>query len=264
MIRLITRCDDAGSSQGANKAMIEAAAKPFVKNISFMAPGAYIQEAVDALKDKKHLCFGLHFTMNSEWDRVKWGPVSPADEVASLVGADGYFYPRPENSKDAGAQIEDMHREWNRQLDYLTKLGLDIRYADTHMYPEIAFEGLEDIMSEWIKEKGLVDHRYFYKILPHIDDISSEEGLFESVIKTLDDGEYFYLTHPAVSTEDMYLTGNEKNSGEVVVRNRRKDLDFVISEKTIALCKQYNVVPIRYDEAVVDEANKDSIMDWLG
>ena len=263
MIRLITRSDDAGSSKGANKAIIEAASYPFVKNISLMATGAYIGEAAEALKDKKHLCFGMHFTMNAEWDRVKWGPVSPKDRVSSLVDGDGFFYPDPAASRSAGARVEDIRREWNSQLDLLTRLGFDVRYADTHMFPELAFEGLNDMMSDWIREKGLVDHRYFYTVLPHIDEISKTEGLFETVVRELADGEYFYLTHPAAATEDMYLTGNKTAPTEDIVGGRQKDMAFVISDHTMEICRKYDVVPIRYDEATALEANKDSGRRWL-
>ncbi len=264
VIRLITRSDDAGSSQGANQAMIRAAAHPFVKNISLMATGAYIEDAAQALKGKKHICFGLHFTMNAEWDRVKWGPVSSAAKVASLVDRDGWFYPDPAASRDAGALIEDIHTEWCSQLDRLTKLGFDVRYADTHMFPELVFDGLADIMSGWYKEKGLVDHRYFYRILPRIDDISKTDGLFEEIIREQPDGQYFYLTHPAVSTEDMYLTGNKTAPTQDIVNGRRMDMDFIISDKTMEICEKYDVLPIRYDEAVVSEADRDSGSAWLG
>ena len=259
MIRLITRSDDAGSSMGANEAIFEAVCHDFVKNVSLMAPGAYIRQAADVLKDKKHICFGMHFTMNAEWDRVKWGPVGPEDKVASLKDANGWFYANPTLSFRGGAQLEAIRAEWNAQLDLLTKLGFDVRYADSHMLPELVFDGLDDMMSEWIKKKGLVDHRYFYQVLPQMNDISGTSGLFEEVVAGLPDGQYFYLTHPAKSTQDMYLTGNSQETTENVVTHRRKDFEFITSAQTMALCRKYDVVPIRYDEAEVLEENRDSL-----
>lgn len=76
MKTIITRADDCGSSRGANQAVIEAAGRGFVKNISLMAGGAFIGESATYLKDNKRICFGMHFTINSEWDRVKYAPVS--------------------------------------------------------------------------------------------------------------------------------------------------------------------------------------------
>lgn len=262
MIRIITRSDDAGSSMGANKAIFEAVRYPFVKNISLMAPGAYIREAAEFLKDKKHICFGMHFTMNAEWDRIKWGPVS-GGKLTAMLDDRGYFLANPQLSSQNGVSIEMIHTEWEAQLDYLTRLGFDIRYADTHMFPELAFEGLDDAMSEWIREKGLVDHRYFYHVLPQIDDISGQDGLFEKVLSQTAPGQYFYLTHPAMPTEDMYLTGNDGNRTEDIVEHRKNDMNFILSDKTIELCEKYNAVTIRYDEAQKCEENKDSGRKWL-
>lgn len=272
MIRLITRSDDAGSSKGANLGIFAAAGGGFIRNISLMAPGPQIKEAAALLKGRRDLCFGLHFTMNAEWDRVKWHPVSPEGTVASLVDHRGDFYPDPMTSAGAGAMIEDIHREWCAQLDLLTHLGFDVRYADTHMFPELAFEGLGDAMSEWIREKGLVDHRYFYRLLPHIDDVSGQPGLFDTVAKTLEPGQYFYLTHPAAPTKDMYLAGNDQVDTRTVVAARRNDLLFAagLGEpqtsrtplEALDVCEKYGISPTRYDEMSMAEGNRDSILAW--
>lgn len=206
MLRIITRSDDAGSSRSANAAILKAAQGAFVKNISLMAPGNYIDEAARLLKGQKHICFGMHFTMNAEWDKVKWGPV-----CQKLKGT-----------------------------------------------------AMTDAMSGWIKEKGLVDHRYFYNVLPQIDEISSTDGLFGKVLEKMADGQYFYLTHPAMPLEDMYLTGNKSKPTERIVEGRKKDMDFVVSPTTVQICEKYNAVPIRYDEAVYSEGDRDSIKCWFG
>lgn len=264
MLRIITRSDDAGSSRSANAAILKAAQGAFVKNISLMAPGAYIDEAAQMLKEQKHICFGMHFTMNAEWDNVKWGPVCQKLKGTAMTDEHGYFHAEPSLSCEHGADIEMIHTEWNAQLDKLTALGFDIRYADTHMFPELAFEGLADAMSGWIREKGLVDHRYFYHVLPQIDEISSTDGLFEKVLAQTAGGQYFYLTHPAMPLEEMYLTGNRSNPTEKIVEGRKKDMDFVVSPTTIQLCEKYHAEPIRYDEAKYSEADKNSIKQWRG
>lgn len=264
MIRIITRSDDAGSGHGANAAIAKAADCGFVKNISLMAAGTYISEAADMLKDKKHICFGMHFTMNAEWDNVKWPPVSQRLKASAMTDGRGFFHASPDISFKAGVDIDMIRTEWSAQLDRLTQLGFDVRYADTHMFPELAFDGLAAAMSGWIKEKGLVDHRYFYNVLPHIDEISSTDGLFEQVLCEIPDGQYFYLTHPAMPFEDMYLTGNKDNPTEKIVESRRKDMAFVTSEKTLQLCEKYGVQTIRYDEAHFSEGDRDSIKLWFG
>lgn len=158
--------------------------------------------------------------------------------------------------------LEQIQAEWRAQLDRLARLGFDITYADTHMFPERRISGLKEALRSWCQEKGLIDHRYFYHVLPHIDEVSKEEGLFEHVLAGLADGQYFYLSHPAYPSEDMYLTGNREVSTQDLVRDREADYRFVVSEDTLRLCSEYGVKLIRYDEAL--PGDYESAETWLG
>lgn len=276
---ILTRADDCGSGKGANRAVKEAADAGFVKNISLMACGQWISESAEALKDRRDICFGMHFTMHSEWDRVKFAPVSSKEQIPLLLNPQGDFYAAPSDlasslgqsdgkrEENMGAErlaelICQIRREWNGQLDKLARLGFFISYADTHMFPERAIPGLKEAMRQWIREKGLIDHQYFYHPIPRLDELSKQEGLFETVLRNLEDGQYFYLSHPAYPSEDMYLTGNRQVPAELLVKSRQADYQFVTAEETIALCEKWGVVPIRYDEA--KEGSYDSAEEWLG
>lgn len=280
MISLITRADDCGSTKGANEAIINGIKASFIKNISFMAVGDYIEEAAQQLKNRKDICFGLHFTINSEWDTIKWKPVSKKYDINTLLTEHGEFYSSPnlykaQNSKVQKSSQEDYNKnkivpdisqikkEWNGQLDKLIKLGLDISYADTHMFPELYIDGLAEEMSQWIKEKGLIDHRYFYRVLPYMDELSKTEGLFEAIIKNLQGSQYFYLSHPAAITEDMLLCGNKLISGKQLANERKKDYDFIKADTTIKLCEKYQIKTIRYDEAKLEPKRKHSLKEWI-
>lgn len=279
-ISLITRADDCGSTKGANQAIIDGVKYPFIKNISFMAGGAYIEEAAEHLKNRKDICFGLHFTINSEWDKIKWKPVLKKDEIRTLLTKEGEFYSSPQlykrinnKVKKSSQEISDedkiipdisqIKREWNAQLDKLVQLGLKISYADTHMFPELYIDGLEEELSQWTKEKGLIDHRYFYRILPCMDELSKTEGLFETIIKTLESNQYFYLSHPSTITEDVLLCGNKTISGKKLANDRKKDYQFIKADTTMKLCDTYHIKTIRYDEAKLELNRKHSLTDWI-
>ena len=76
-IQLCTRGDDAGCCRAANRAVAEAARFGILKNISIMVPGPAFDDAARSLGKIKGICIGLHVTLNAEWPRTKWGPVSP-------------------------------------------------------------------------------------------------------------------------------------------------------------------------------------------
>lgn len=263
MTNIITRADDCGSTKGANQAIIDGIKNPFIKNISCMAVGAYIEEAAEQLKNRKDICFGFHFTMNSEWDKIKWKPISKKNEIETLLTEKGEFYSSPNGYKKQSPSLSQIKKEWNAQLDTLTKLGLCISYADTHMFPELYIEGLEEEMSGWIKEKGLIHHRYFYRILPHMDELSKTEGLFEATVKNLEENQYFYLAHPAIPTEDMLLCENESVSSKRLAKERKKDYEFIRAKSTLEICEKYKIKTIRYDEAKLDSSQKDSLKEWI-
>ncbi len=272
MKNIITRADDFGSGRGANDAILEAVQAGFIRNVSLMACGAFIEEGAARLKDTDNVCFGIHFTMNSEWDRIKFAPMASADEIPLLLDSGGEFYPSPEELIKALGEdyrkepnpklLEQIRLEWRLQLAKLRKLGFSIAYGDTHMFPERTIPGLKEAMRVWMKEEGLLDHRYFYHPLPHLDAQAKVPGLWEITAKGLGEGQYFYLAHPAVPSEDMYLTGNRHTAAAHVVKAREQDYRFVTGGRTLESCKEAGIRTIRYDEAV--RGDYDSVEEWLG
>ncbi|KIL38057.1 hypothetical protein SD70_28895 [Gordoniibacillus kamchatkensis] len=250
MKTLITRADDCASSRAANLAIARAADAGFIKNVSVMAAGRYVDEAAQLLAKRKDICFGMHMTLNAEWDNVRWGPVSLKAQVPSLVDKDGYFHQDPAWFTENRPAVEEIIAELNAQLDKLARAGFTISYVDSHMRPERYVEGLPQELDRWIAEKGLINHNFFYNRLPQNDDFASVPGLFEQVLARLGDGQYFFLSHPAVYSQEMAACGNAKVDGEQLARGRDREADFLASPDTLAICERCGFRPIRYDEAV--------------
>ena len=71
---LITRSDDCGSNIAANIAIEKAVGAGFIKNVSIMGCANFVEDAAERLKSCKQVCFGMHGTLNAEWDNLKWNP----------------------------------------------------------------------------------------------------------------------------------------------------------------------------------------------
>jgi hypothetical protein len=88
-IRLIVRGDDMGFSHYANTGCIKAYQEGILTAVEVMVPGDYFMEAANMLKDNPGLDAGIHLTLTSEWENIKWGPLTNAP---SLVDEKGYFF----------------------------------------------------------------------------------------------------------------------------------------------------------------------------
>lgn len=257
----ITRADDLGSSRSANRAIGMVADAGYIKNVSVMACGPYVEEAAALLADRKEICFGMHTTLNAEWDRVKWGPILQGEKARGIVDENGYFLSHPSLFLETKPQVENIMEEVSAQLDRLCALGFDIRYIDSHMLPELFVEGMDEAMEAFARKKGLVYHMYFYHLPPGLG--APGEDILEILnhLAELPDGQYFLLAHPSLDTEEMRMTGNAESSGEKVAADRARETKIFSDPGICAMLRERAGRSIRYDEAVLgDRLTPEKIM----
>ena len=252
-IRFITRADDAGSNHSANRAIANCIRAGFIKNVSVMAPGAYVSEAADLFAKNKSVCFGMHATLNAEWDKVKWMPVSTLPKSSGLIDEQGMFLPNPKLFLETKPDIAVIIKELDAQLDKLTRAGFSIGYVDSHMLFEAYIPGLDEAMKTWAREKGLLFHLYYYALPPGFQKVMMDSSQLLPVLKVLPSGQYFYVAHPAYDSAEMRLTGNNHESGETVARERDKEARTLDKAYLKWLMRLMGIRPIRYDEAIPDE-----------
>lgn len=152
-IRLLIQGDDMGAAHAINTATIRAYKEGILRSTNVIVPGPWFLEAVQLLNDNKGLDVGVHLCLTSEWERVKWRPLTSAP---SLVDADGYFFPTvwprkdfpPHTSlKDATPTTQEVERELRRQIEVARKHIPRISYLSVHM----GFEGLKPEWQEMLK-----------------------------------------------------------------------------------------------------------------
>lgn len=131
-MKIVFRADDAGSSEGANRAIVETVREGVVRNVSVMVPGPAFEHAVPLLRGLD-ANLGLHVTLSAEWDDPKWGPVLPASQVPTLLGRDDAFTESPRVLHERGFSVEEAMAEVAAQLSRARAAGLWIEYLDEHM-----------------------------------------------------------------------------------------------------------------------------------
>ncbi len=136
--RLIVRGDDMGFSHSGNMALVESYKNGIQTSIEVIVPSPWFPEAVQLLKEIPDADVGIHLALTSEWDLVKWRPMS---QVPSLVDADGYFFPMVFPNKNYPGRaiaenkwkIEDVEREFRAQIETALRHIPRISHVSAHM-----------------------------------------------------------------------------------------------------------------------------------
>lgn len=248
-IRLIARGDDCGSSRTANAAIRDACRDGILRNVSLMACCDAIEDAAALLAGEKAVCFGLHATVNAEWDSVRWGPVLPTAQVPALVDAHGHFLQTTQALHERRPPVEQVMAELQAQLDRARALGFDVRYADTHMGFTWVAPGLEDAFDAWCAREGLVNDRLIHRGLPPAPAGGDPVEQLIARLEAAPPGQYVVVGHPAYDTPEMRALGHAGHPGDEVAVSRDWQRRIFMDPRITEYCRTHGVAPTRYDEA---------------
>lgn len=191
----------------------------------------------------------MHTVLNAEWDRVKWCPVSQQAPDCGLTDENGFFLPHPALFRETRPSVEAIMTEVRAQYDRLTELGFSIRYIDSHMFSEIYAVGMDAAMEAFAREKGLLDHMYYYNFPPIPVDYSRGPEAFRDV----PGGQYLLISHPSLDSEEMRMTGNQKVSGRKVAADRARETAVFSNPDYTRAMQDAGIRTLRYDEAAFDQ-----------
>ena len=145
---LIITCDDLGSSHAANLGVFAALREKGATVASLMVPCPWARSAA---ADYRGEDVGVHLTLNCEWDRYRWGPVTHSP---SLLDGDGGF-PRTVGDLFDHAVLDEVGRECRAQLERAVYWGFDVSHLATHLGALTARAELFDVYLTLAEEFGL-------------------------------------------------------------------------------------------------------------
>lgn len=214
-IKLLIRGDDIGSSHTSNVACIESYKNGIMRSVELMVPGPWFPEAVRLLNENPGLDVGVHLVITSEWNDIKWRPLTCCP---SIVDKDGYFYPMiwqredfPKGTalKDAPWKIDEIEKEFRAQIEMAKRHVPYVSHVNCHMgcescAPEIAalVKRLADEYNLNI-EPGKLGYKHIS--LWGRSDTTAQLRINTAVktIKELKPGKYFFIEHPGLDTPEM-------------------------------------------------------------
>src|SRR5438552_4405077 len=129
---LVIHADDAGMAHSVNRATLEALEQGWITSASILVPCPWFPEVARWARAHPDADLGVHLALTSEWTSFRWGPVSPADAVPSLLDEQGYL-PLVETTVAARARPEEAERELRAQIDRARAAGIRLSHLDSHM-----------------------------------------------------------------------------------------------------------------------------------
>ncbi len=121
---LIIHADDLGVSHSENMASIHVMEKGVVNSASIMVPCPWFPEIAAYAKAHPEADLGLHLTLTSEWKVYKWRPVTPHDQVSSLLDAQGYLN-ETTVSFAKNAKVQEVEKELKGQVERAIQFGIN-------------------------------------------------------------------------------------------------------------------------------------------
>jgi hypothetical protein len=128
----VVHVDDVGMCHAANEGAFEALAGGPATCGSVMVPCPWFADAAARAREQPVLDLGVHLTLNSEWERYRWGPVAARAAVPSLLDGAGML-PRTTLETVKRAKPEEVELELRAQIERALDAGIDVTHLDSHM-----------------------------------------------------------------------------------------------------------------------------------
>jgi chitin disaccharide deacetylase len=213
--RLIVRGDDMGYSHSGNQALIQCAKAGIQQSIEIIVPSPWFPEAVKMLKENPGLDVGVHLAITSEWDNMKWRPLT---NCKSLRDEDGYFFPMIFPNKNYPGRsvsenkwtMADLEMEFRAQIELaMKKLPGMITHVSAHMGCTALNDSSKALIKKLVAEYGLnIDtEKAGVKYIGYKGAHKTAAEKIAGFIAMLDDlkpGEtYMFVDHPGLDSPEL-------------------------------------------------------------
>ena len=255
--RLIIRGDDMGYSHAGNEALLQCSTDGIQTSIEVIVPSPWFPEAVKMLQAHPEIDVGIHLAITSEWDHIKWRPLT---QCPTLTDADGYFYPMVMPNENYPGQaitdhafsVEEIEQEFRAQIELALRKIPRISHLSAHMGCTRVSQEVTSMTRKLAKEYGIDIDMGEYDVLPARYDgptRTSEEKIqsFIRMLGNLEKGKtYVFVDHPGLDTPE--LRAIHHIGYEDVAIDRQGVTDTWTSEKVKAAIREYGIQLISYKD----------------
>jgi len=255
-IKLLIRGDDIGSSHSANIGCIKSYTDGIMRSVEVMVPCGWFPEAVEMLNEHPGLDVGIHLVMTSEWEKIKWRPLTG---ISSITDERGYFFPMvwPNDNfgaeqafRESGWTIEDVEKELRAQIGLAKNQIKSVSHISSHMGFPSAHESIDSLVKALAVEYGLdinpAEKGVEYFRVEGLKAESAEERIdaFCKALEGLKEGTYMFVEHPSLDTPEMQAVGHKGYYG--TASDRQMVTDMFTSEKVMKTIDKLGIELISY------------------
>ncbi len=258
-VRLIVRADDIGVARSVNEAIIESYLNGIATTVELMMPTPWFPDAVGLLDENPQINVGLHLTLTSEWERMKWRPLTNAP---SITCSDGYFLPMIWLNPDFEPHQVLSNVEWcleEIEAEFRAQIEMGLRHVPraTHITGHMGCGHWNDDVRElW----GRLADEYGLRIFPEEHGVQRMPGwgrerdlekrveIFIRNLRNLEPGTWLFVEHPAYDTPEIRALGH--TGYEDVAADREGVTRVFTDRRVIDAIRELGIELISYSDLV--------------
>lgn len=241
--RVMLRADDFGMSHAVNLALKDMVRSGIPFNASVMMVTPWVQEAAEILREAPQVSIGLHLTLTSEFEQLKWGPISGKSAVPSLVDKRGFFRTSVKEFLLSDYDLKEVETELRAQIDRAVAMGMKVDYLDHHMGIARSTPEIAAVVEKLANEYGLVICRYFDEHMAA--DIwgrpveNKKMAVLDAMGKLEKDRYNLFVFHTAHDNTELTqlddlntdLMSDPATGNSILGKHRQAELDVFLSEE---------------------------------
>ncbi len=265
-MKLLFQSDDYGITEGVACGALKGIRDGLVRNTGLFVNMPSSKFAADQIKDYPQCCFGIDINL------VAGRPVSPIDQVPSLVKPSGEFFTSGEIVAKSNVSLMDISNDQvendpypfeetlieaeNQVKRFIELVGRKPGYIQGHslMTPNIT-KAIETLAAKYeipstmnfLKENNFhwVTINWYLRPFPVEKQLETdvEESALKVISEVLEHENSFLVSHVGFVDEDLF-----RCSTYTVIR--AKDLQMACSPRMKAFIEENNVELVRYDDFV--------------
>ncbi|WP_328540253.1 polysaccharide deacetylase family protein [Streptomyces sp. NBC_00344] len=255
---LIINSDDFGMYHAINAAVVESIEQGIAGSCSLMVPCPWARHAMQLLRDRPEIPFGIHLTLICDSRAYRWRPLSAREKVRSLLDAKGELFTPDESSVLlARARIEEVEAEFRAQIEAVAGAGLAPTHLDWHCLADGGRDDIFDLTVSLAAEYGLAVRVWLEpgrrkmrgRNLPVTDhgfldsfalDVEGKQERYAQLLRDLPPGLSEWALHPSLGNKES----QEMDPGGW--RVRRTDHEFLMSSQAREILRSEGIVVTDY------------------